>query len=113
MSKPNGSPPKVKIPLDGGMNVSIFENWRDIPTGDRKKVYSISIQTRRFQDRDTGEWKSAKSFTPTEAAAVMWGIQKALDAVNAMQAEDAASTPQAEDAASTPQAQDQTAEIPF
>lgn len=89
MSKPNGgaAPPKIKIPLDSGMSVNVWENWRDFPNGGRKKVYSITLQTRRYQDRD-GEWKSAPGFSPTEAAAMLWAIQKALDAISTLQAQD-------------------------
>lgn len=75
------SPPELKIgPFAGGIGVAIWLNTAETDDGP-KQFRSITIAPRRYQDRQTGEWKDAGSFNPSDLPALIFALQKAQEYV--------------------------------
>jgi hypothetical protein len=75
------APPEIKIgPFAGGIGVAIWLNTVDTDDGP-KKFRSITIAPRRYQDRETGEWKDAGSLNPSDLPALIFALQKAQEYV--------------------------------
>ena len=75
------SPPEHKIgPLAGGIGVVIWLNTVESKDGP-KQFRSITIAPRRYQDRETGAWKDATSFNPSDLPALLFALQKAQEYV--------------------------------
>jgi hypothetical protein len=75
------SPPERKIgPFAGGIGVAIWINTAETDDGP-KQYRSITIAPRRYQDRETGEWKDAGSFNPSDLPALIFALQKAQEYV--------------------------------
>lgn len=74
-------PPETKIgPFAGGIGVAIWLNTTETDDGP-KQYRSITIAPRRYQDRETGEWKDAPSFNPGDLPALIFALQKAQEYV--------------------------------
>ena len=73
--------PEKKIgPFAGGIGVAIWLNT--VETDDGPKQYrSISIAPRRYQDKETGEWKDAGSYHPSDLPALIFALTKAQEFV--------------------------------
>ena len=79
--RPQRSPPEHKIgPFAGGIGVAIWLNTADTDEG-AKQFRSITIAPRRYQDRETGQWKDAGSFNPSDLPALIFALQKAQEYV--------------------------------
>ena len=78
--RPHRSPPEKKINLTGGISVAIWLNTTETDDGP-KQFRSITIAPRRYQDRETGEWKDAGSFNPGDLPALIFALQKAQEYV--------------------------------
>lgn len=75
--RPQRSPPEKKIgPFAGGIGVAIWLNTAETDDGP-KQFRSITIAPRRYQDHETGEWKDAGSFNPSDLPALIFALQKA------------------------------------
>ena len=75
------SRPEKKIgPFAGGIGVAIWLNTTDTDDGP-KQYRSVTIAPRRYQDRETGEWKDAGSFNPGDLPALIFALQKAQEFV--------------------------------
>jgi len=75
------SPPEKKIgPFAGGIGVAIWLNSVDTDDGP-KQFRSITIAPRRYQDRETGEWKDAGSYNPSDLPALIFALTKAQEYV--------------------------------
>jgi hypothetical protein len=75
------SPPEHKIgPFAGGIGVAVWLNTADTDDGP-KQFRSITIAPRRYQDRETGEWKDAGSYNPSDLPALIFALQKAQEYV--------------------------------
>lgn len=75
------SPPEQKIgPFAGGIGVAIWLNTVDTDDGP-KQFRSITIAPRRYQDRQTGEWKDAGSYNPSDLPALIFALTKAQEYV--------------------------------
>ena len=75
------TPPEKKIgPFSGGIGVAIWLNTVDSDDGP-KQFRSITIAPRRYQDRETGEWKDAGSFNPSDLPALIFALEKAQEYV--------------------------------
>jgi len=73
--------PEKKIgPFAGGIGVAIWLNTADTDDGS-KQFRSLTIAPRRYQDRETGEWKDAGSFNPSDLPALIFALQKAQEYV--------------------------------
>lgn len=73
--------PEKKIgPFAGGIGVAIWLNTAEIDDGP-KQFRSVTIAPRRYQDRETGEWKDAGSFNPGDLPALIFALQKAQEYV--------------------------------
>ena len=73
--------PEKKIgPFAGGISVAIWLNTTDTDEGP-KQYRSVTIAPRRYQDRETGEWKDAGSFNPGDLPALIFALQKAQEFV--------------------------------
>ncbi len=80
-SRPSRSPPEKKIgPFSGGIGVAIWLNTAETDDGP-KQFRSITIAPRRYQDRETGEWKDAGSYNPSDLPALIFALQKAQEYV--------------------------------
>jgi hypothetical protein len=79
--RPQRSPPEHKIgPFAGGIGVAIWLNTVDTDEGP-KQFRSVTIAPRRYQDRETGAWKDAGSFNPSDLPALIFALQKAQEFV--------------------------------
>lgn len=75
------TPPEMKIgPFAGGIGVAIWLNTVDTEDGP-KQFRSITIAPRRYQDRETGAWKDAGSYNPSDLPALIFALQKAQEYV--------------------------------
>lgn len=73
--------PEKKIgPFAGGIGVAVWLNTAQADEGP-KQFRSITIAPRRYQDRETGEWKDAGSFNPGDLPALIFALQKAQEYV--------------------------------
>lgn len=71
--------PEKKIgPFAGGVGVAVWLNVAETDDGPRQ-FRSITIAPRRYQDRETGEWKDAGSFNPSDLPALIFALQKAQE----------------------------------
>lgn len=71
--------PEHKIgPYPGGIGVTIWLNTIDTPDGSRH-IRSITISPRRYRDPQTGEWKDAGSYRPTDLPALLFALNKAQE----------------------------------
>ena len=79
--RPHGSPPEKKIgPFAAGIGVAIWLNTIET-SGGPKQYRSITIAPRRYQDRETGDWKDSGSFNPSDLPALIFALQKAQEYV--------------------------------
>lgn len=76
--KPKNLPEKKIGPYPGGIGVAIWRNTIQTDAGPRE-VRSISIAPRRYFDRETNEWKDAKSYRPVDLPALAFSLQKAME----------------------------------
>jgi hypothetical protein len=69
--------PEKKIgPFAGGVGVAIWINRAQ--TGERPKTFrSVTINPRRYYDEDSGSWKDAGSYNPTDLPALIFALQQA------------------------------------
>ena len=75
------SPPEKTIgPFAGGIGVAIWLNTVDTDDG-QKQFRSLTIAPRRYQDRETGEWKDAGSFNSSDLPCLIFALQKAQEYV--------------------------------
>jgi hypothetical protein len=73
------APPEKKIgPFANGVGVSIWLNVIETDQGSRQ-VRSITVNPRRYFDRESNQWKDAKGFNPTDLPAVIFALTKAQE----------------------------------
>ncbi len=70
--------PEKKISLAGGIGVAIWLNTAEADEGQRQ-FRSITIAPRRYQDRESGEWRDAKSFNAGDLPALIFALTKAQE----------------------------------
>jgi hypothetical protein len=72
--------PRLKRALNfaGGIGVAIWLNTAETDEGP-KQFRSITIAPRRYQDRETGQWKDAGSYNPGDLPALIFALQKAQE----------------------------------
>ena len=70
-------PPERKIgPFANGVGVCIWSNQSVTDQGTRT-FHSITINPRRYFDRDSNQWKDAASFNPSDLPALIYALQLA------------------------------------
>lgn len=80
-SRQQRSPPEKKIgPFAGGIGVAIWLNTAESDDGP-KQYRTVTIAPRRFQDKETGEWKDSGSFNPGDLPALIFALEKAQEFV--------------------------------
>ena len=72
-------PPEKKFSV-GGIGVAIWLNTIDSDDGP-KSFRSVTIAPRRYQDRQTGEWKDSTSFNPGDLPALIFVLTKVQEFV--------------------------------
>jgi hypothetical protein len=78
-SRATKSPPEKKIgPFANGVGVSIWLNKIETDQGSRQ-VRSITVNPRRYFDRDSNEWKDASSYNPSDLPALIFALTKAQE----------------------------------
>lgn len=76
-----GRGPERKIgPFTGGIAVAVWTNTVQTEHGPRS-YRSVTISPRRYQDRQTGQWKDSNSFNPGDLPALIYALQKAQEYV--------------------------------
>ena len=76
-----GRGPKKKIgPFTGGIAVPVWTNTVQAELGPRS-YRSVTISSRRYQDRQTCQWKDSNSFNPGDLPALIYALQKAQEFV--------------------------------
>lgn len=78
--RPSRRPEKKIGPFHGGIGVAIWLNTADGDDGP-KQFRSITIAPRRYLDRESGEWKDAGSYGPSDLPALIFALQKAQEYV--------------------------------
>jgi len=72
-------PPEKKIgPFTNGIGVAIWINEIQTLEG-KRRVRSITINPRRYFDRESADWKDATSFQPADLPALIYALTKALE----------------------------------
>ena len=78
-SKSNPRGPEKKIgPFPAGIGVAIWINTITTDDGPRK-IRSISINPRRYFDRQADQWRDSSSYHPGEIPALIFALQKAQE----------------------------------
>ena len=78
-SNANPRGPEKKIgPFPAGIGVAIWINTITTDDGPRK-IRSISINPRRYLDRQSNEWRDSGSYHPGEIPALIFALQKAQE----------------------------------
>lgn len=73
--------PERKIgPFPGGINIAIWLNTVQTDAGPRQ-MRSISIAPRRYRDPESGEWRDASSYRPSDLPALIFALTKAQEYV--------------------------------
>lgn len=71
--------PEKKIgPFANGIGVCIWLNSAETETG-TKQFRSITINPRRYLDKESGEWKDAANFNPSDLPALLFCLSKAQE----------------------------------
>ena len=79
-ARPSRHPEKKIGPFAGGIGVAIWLNSAE--TDDGPRVFrSITVNPRRYLDRESGEWKDAGSFNPGDLPALIYALTKAQEYV--------------------------------
>ena len=71
-------PEKKFGPYPGGIGVAIWLNSIDTANGPTQ-IRSVTVSPRRYRDEESGEWRDASSYRPTDLPALMFGLQQALE----------------------------------
>ena len=73
------SPPEKKVgPFANGVGVSIWLNKIETDQGPRQ-VRSISVNPRRYFDRESQQWKDSPSYNPSDLPALIFALTKAQE----------------------------------
>lgn len=75
-SKGPRRPEKKYGPFAGGVGVAVWLNAVDDPEG-RRYFRSITINPRRYRDKETGEWLDGNSFKLTDLPALILALEAA------------------------------------
>jgi hypothetical protein len=79
-SKPKRQPEKKIGPFANGVGVCIWLNTIETDEGPRQ-MRSITINPRRYFDRESNAWKDAQSYNPADLPALIFCLQKAQEYV--------------------------------
>lgn len=75
--------PEKKIgPYPGGIGVAIWLNEVKGDDGIVRRLRSVTISPRRYQDRETGDWRDSSSFYGGDLPALIYALQRALEFVS-------------------------------
>jgi hypothetical protein len=74
--KPARQPEKRFGPFAGGIGVSVWINTAQTEDGPRA-FRSITLNPRRYFDRETNEWRDAPSYNPTDLPALIFALERA------------------------------------
>lgn len=75
--KKSAKPEKKFGPFAGGVGVCIWQNQVDTDDGP-KTFRSVTINPRRYLDRESNQWKDAQSFNPADLPALIFALNQAL-----------------------------------
>src|SRR5688572_7933836 len=76
--KPKRLPEKKIGPFNAGIGACVWLNTIEADDGSRT-VRSITINPRRYFDRETNEWKDAASYNPADLPALIFALTKAQE----------------------------------
>ena len=78
-SKKSKKQPEKKIgPFAAGIGACVWINTIETENGPRT-VRSITVNPRRYFDRETNEWKDAPSYNPADLPALIFALNQALE----------------------------------
>ena len=78
--RPKRHPERKIGPFNAGIGVCIWLNSIDTDQGPRT-VRSITINPRRYFDREEQQWKDSGSFNPSDLPSLIFALQKAQEFV--------------------------------
>src|SRR5437868_4245615 len=76
--KPKRHPEKKIGPFAAGIGVCVWTNTIDTENGQRT-LRSVTINPRRYFDREANEWRDAPSYNPADLPALIFSLQKAQE----------------------------------
>jgi hypothetical protein len=79
-TKPKQPPEKKIGPFANGIGVCIWLNRIETDQGERT-VRSITVNPRRYFDRESNQWKDAGGYNPADLPALIFCLQKAQEFV--------------------------------
>jgi hypothetical protein len=77
-TKPKQPPEKKIGPFAGGIGVCIWLNRIETDQGPRY-VRSITVNPRRYYDRETDQWKNAAGYNQSDLPALLFALNKAQE----------------------------------
>ncbi len=79
-NKPKKQPEKKIGPFANGIGACVWINTIETDNGPRT-VRSITVNPRRYFDRESNQWRDSASFNPADLPALIFSLQKALEFV--------------------------------
>jgi hypothetical protein len=76
--KPKKLPEKKIGPFNAGIGVCVWVNTIETENGPRT-VRSITVNPRRYFDRESNQWKDAPSYNPADLPALIFSLEKAQE----------------------------------
>lgn len=76
--KPKRQPERKIGPFAAGIGATVWLNTVQTENGSRT-LRSITINPRRYFDRESNEWKDAPSYNPADLPALIFSLQKAQE----------------------------------
>jgi len=77
-NKPKRLPEKKIGPFNAGIGICIWINTIETENGPRT-MRSITVNPRRYFDRESNQWKDAASYNPADLPALIFALQKAQE----------------------------------
>jgi len=78
LTQPKRRPEKKIGPFNAGIGVCVWRNTIETDNGART-VRSITVNPRRYFDRETNQWRDASSYNPADLPALIFALQKAQE----------------------------------
>jgi hypothetical protein len=73
-------PEKKFTPSGAGIGCAVWLNTIETDDGP-KQVRTITISPRRYRDRESGEWRDASSYRPSDLPALIFALQQTQEYV--------------------------------
>ena len=78
-ARPPRQPEKKIGPFASGIGIAIWLNESHGEDGSPRQFRSITVNPRRYFDRESNQWKDATSYQQSDLPALIFAMQKALE----------------------------------